>query len=120
MTGRDRVTIGAVAFALTVIVLAFIHPALPHDHKKPHLNDWMKSLYSKGNTWCCDGNDNDAIDSWEMKEGRYRVKFQGRWFDVPDGALVSGPNMGGDALLWMNTKGWGPPSVRCFMPGSMS
>lgn len=115
--GRASVTaVWVVAF---LFWLAYFAPAFGHDHRRPGLNDWMKGLFSKSKTWCCDGNDNDAIDEWETKDGRYRVKFRGEWFNVPESAIIDGPNEAGDALLWMN-KGFSGFSVRCFMPGSLT
>jgi hypothetical protein len=109
-------------FGLVMVIIGLVFllkPAFGHDHNHPERNEWLKSLHSKEKTWCCDGNDTDAIEEWETKGNKYRVKFGGQWFDVPEGALVDGPNKQGEALLWMN-KGWGGPSVRCFMPGALT
>lgn len=111
-------------FAIVLVVVCMIAyvvvtKAFAHDHNRPMLNDWLKSLQSKSKALCCDGNDTDALDDWETMESRYRVKFRGEWYDVPESAIVDGPNKGGDALLWMN-KGYTGFSVRCFMPGSMT
>jgi len=107
-------------FMIALIVLLYNMPiARAHDHANPANNDYLKSLYSKGKVWCCDGTDTDDIEDWGTQGGKYRVKFRGQWFDVPDEALVEGPNRGGGALLWMN-KGYSGYSVRCFMPGTMT
>lgn len=106
------------AKALAVLLL-LITPALAHDHNRPELEDWMKSLHAKGGAWCCDGKDTDPIDDWDTQGGHYRVKYQGQWFDVPKEAIVEGPNKAGNALLWMS-KGYGEVSVRCFMPGALT
>ncbi len=113
--GAAVCTIGVVI----LLVLVMMATARAHDHSHADRNDWLKSLHGANKTWCCDGNDTDAIEDWETKDSRYRVKFRGQWFDVPEGAIVDGPNKGGDALLWMN-KGYSGLSVRCFMPGMMS
>lgn len=109
----------AIFSLIALVMLLSIGPISAHDHARPAMNDWLKSLHSKGKAWCCDGNDTDAIEDWETKDSRYRVKFRGQWFDVPESAIVDGPNKGGDALLWMN-KGFTGFSVRCFMPGTMT
>lgn len=101
------------------IVLLIASQAVAHDHNRPELNEWLKSLHSNGKTWCCDGNDTDEIDDWETKGNRYRVRFRGIWYDVPEEAVVDGPNKSGAPLLWMY-KGYMSPRVRCFMPGSMT
>jgi hypothetical protein len=108
------IALGAISLAFMLVTRAY-----PHDHQHLDRNDWLKSLHANNRTWCCDGNDTDAVEDWEAKAGGYRVKFRGQWFDVPEGAVVDGPNKLGEPLLWMS-KGYGGPSVRCFMPGSMS
>lgn len=117
-SGRRWVAL-IVASLLLLILTLVIRPAFAHDHSRPELTDWMKSLHSKNSTWCCDGNDTDAIEDWETKGDHYRVKFRGQWFDVPDGAILDGPNKAGVPLLWMN-KGYLGNSVRCFMPGTLT
>lgn len=89
-----------------------------HDHSRPEMDSWLKTLHAKNSTWCCNGDDTDTIEDWEAAGDRYRVKFRGAWFDVPDSALVEGPNKSNGALLWMN-KGFMGVSVRCFMPGPL-
>lgn len=101
-----------------VLWLLATWPARAHDHNHPEMNDWLKSLHSKGGAWCCNGDDTDPIDAWETKGNGYRVKFRGEWFDVPEGALITEPNKDGDAKLWMN-KGYSGVGVRCFLPGGM-
>lgn len=102
-----------------LLLIAVCVTARAHDHNRPGLTDWLKGLYSKNKALCCDGYDTDVVDDWETKGSRYRVKFRGQWYDVPDGAIVDGPNKDGSALLWMN-RGYSGMSVRCFMPGSMT
>lgn len=115
---RGWITLLIWAAALLAFALS-VHPIRAHDHSRPELNGWLKSLHSKAKTWCCDGNDTDTIEDWDTKGGRYRVKWQGLWYDVPDDALVEGPNKSGAPLLWMS-KGYMAPTVRCFMPGTLS
>ncbi len=125
LTDRFRPDISPFARFIVLLLLALavgfaaLQLANAHDHNHPERNAWLKSLHAKNNTWCCDGNDHDALDDWETSAGGYRVKFRGQWFDVPDDSIIEGPNKTGEALLWMN-KGFSGPSVRCFMPGTMS
>ncbi len=58
------------------VVLLLASQAVAHDHNRPHLNEWLKSLHSKGKVWCCDGTDTDEIDDWETKGNRYRVRSE--------------------------------------------
>lgn len=113
--------IRAILLLLTLSSCANLAPVLAHDHSRPHLNEWLKSLHSKGGAWCCNGDDTDEIEDWDTKGtgGNYRVKWQGQWYDVPDTALVEGSNKSGAPLLWMS-KGYMAPAVRCFMPGVLT
>lgn len=92
-----------------------------HDHNRPSLDSWYQTLNS-GKGLCCGGPKVDAtvltdVD-WETKGGHYRVRIEGEWHDVPDDAVLSGPNLDGRTLVWP-IKGWGGLSIRCFMPGVM-
>lgn len=91
--------------------------AVAHDHNHPALNDWFKSLHSKGGAWCCNGDDAEEAE-WDTTGGRYRVRLEGQWIDVPDEAIVEGPNRVGGARVWSMHQDGGP-AVRCFLPGSL-
>jgi hypothetical protein len=110
-----------VAPILVVVGLIFsFTSAQPHDHNRPELGEWFKSLRSKGGAPCCDGSDAMSVESpdWDTKDGHYRVRLDGEWVDVPDEAVVDVPNRSGEAKVWPYTgyqKG-----VRCFLPGSLA
>jgi hypothetical protein len=54
---------------------------------------------------------------WESKGGRYRVRLENNWIDVPDEVLITEPSWaGGDGLA---ASVDGKTFIRCFMPGSM-
>lgn len=105
---------------LLCAALIFLNPAWGHDHNHPERNSYLKSLHSKSNTWCCNGDDVTYLDGsdWETKGNGYRVRIDGQWLDVPDGAVVEQPNKLGTALVWIG-KGWGGTTVRCFAPGTL-
>ncbi|GKQ52026.1 hypothetical protein BRSPCE3_28810 [Bradyrhizobium sp. Ce-3] len=90
-----------------------------HDHDHPELNGWYESLHS-GKGPCCDGSDAQRVDDadWDTKDGHYRVRLEGEWVDVPDEAVVTGPNRAGRTMVWPYYLN-GHPRPRCFMPGSM-
>jgi hypothetical protein len=56
-----------------------------------------------------------AAAEWENNDGHYRVRLSGAWIDVPDDALVTGPNSAGHAIIWP-LAGPAGISIRCFMP----
>lgn len=84
------------------------------------LKPWFDSLKS-GKGPCCSDADGSAVADvdWESKEGRYRVRVEGEWYDVPDEALVTVPNLFKRTMVWP-IKGWGGLTIRCFMPGAMT
>ena len=114
---ESNIPIGLMVIGMIIILGG---SAFAHDHDRPGLNDWFKGL-SAGGVPCCDGSDATRLNDvdWESKDGHYRVRIYGQWVDVPDTAVIKGPNLAGEAMVWpwyMNGK----PAVRCFMPGSMT
>lgn len=103
----------------TWLPMPAIDPARAHDQQHPELNGWYESLHS-GKGPCCDGNDAKRVDDadWEVKGGHYRVRLDGEWVDVPDDAVVTGPNRAHRTMVWPYYLN-GRPAARCFMPGSM-
>lgn len=90
----------------------------------PELHDWFMGLRSKGNAPCCADADGTPDPDWVGKKGpdglwHYQVRLGGKWVDVPDDAVVDGPNRAGRTIVWTYTL-YGEVYVRCFMPGSMS
>ena len=99
--------------------------ARAHDAARPDLTPWFESLAS-GKGPCCDGTDSKHLTDveWRVKSGHYQVYLnqyedgsgQNLWVDVPDEAVVRGPNRDGQTLVW---PVWGTtPWVRCFLPGA--
>lgn len=109
---------------LTIMVLAgfassvFMYEVLAHDHGRPDLDPWFKSLHS-GKGVCCDGSEAKSIDDpdWDNDHGHYRVRLEGEWIDVPDDAVVDQINRFGVALVWPGEIKDGKQTIRCFMPG---
>ena len=113
-----------VVVRIIVIFLLLCSPALAHDPEHPELNAWFDSLRSaKG--LCCSFADGFAVNDvdWESKGGHYRVRLEGGWIDVPDGAVITEPNRAGRTMVWPYTADRGTDhqhtEIRCFMPGSM-
>lgn len=115
--------------ALTVVIICLLaliimawHAAFAHDRERPELDSWYRGLHADDGAWCCDGADaNHLADvDWESKDGHYRIRVDGVWWNVPEGAVISAPNRDGRAMAWLNGGYQGHTGVRCFMPGSMT
>ena len=104
---------------------------LRHDHEKPELKAWFKSLKSKSGAACCDdGEAEHAEPVWDMTKGGYKVFLKnpanpeesGHWFNVPAHAVVEQANLNGVATVWWSPfydiNGAMTPVVRCFIPGA--
>lgn len=106
---------------LVAVVLAALGYSMvqvvAHEHGKPG-DAWYQGLKS-GKGPCCDGKDYLPDVTWESKDGRYRVRIEGEWVDVPPDAVLSVPNRDGRTLVWP-TWSDGKRAVRCFMPGPMT
>jgi hypothetical protein len=53
-----------------------------------------------------------ADADWDTKDGHYRVRLEGDWVDVPEDAVVAGPNRAGRTVVWLYYID-GHPQVRC-------
>jgi hypothetical protein len=70
---------------------------------------------------CCSDADGTAVSDvdWQSGNGHYRVRLDGEWIDVPDEAVISEPDRIGRTMVWP-IRGYLGPTIRCFMPGSMT
>lgn len=111
--GPAIATIGVV-----ILLILFVGPARGHDHGRV-LSPWYQQLKS-GKGPCCDGSDyNHVADvDWKRDGGHYQVRLEGQWVDVPDEAVLTGPNLDGRTLVWPTWSN-GLRAIRCFLPGVM-
>ena len=65
------------------------------------LKQWFDSLKS-GKGPCCSDADGSAVSDvdWESKSGRYRVRIEGEWHEVPEDAVITEPNRVGRTMVW--------------------
>lgn len=87
------------------------------------LHGWFESLHS-GKGPCCSDADGTALSDvdWESRDGHYRVRIEGLWWDVPDDAVIKEPNRAGRTMVWpvyFRAPGSLRIEIRCFMPGTM-
>ena len=89
------------------------------------LKQWFDSLHS-GKGPCCSDADGTALSDvdWEARDGHYRVRIEGQWWDVPDEAVIKEPNRAGRTMVWpIYYNATNHPlrvEVRCFIPGTMT
>ena len=86
----------------------------------PELKAWFDRLTSKRGP-CCSDADGYALSDvdWESKDGHYRVRLEGKWYDVPNDAVITEPNRVGRTMIWP-IRYPGMIQIRCFLPGAMS
>jgi hypothetical protein len=84
------------------------------------LKPWSESLHSELGPYCSDADGHVIADAdWKSDHGRYRVRIDDEWVDVPDGAVITQPNKIDRTIVWKRYID-GHPKVHCFMPGSMT
>jgi hypothetical protein len=108
-----------------VILSAFARdPDGRYAQEDPATHNWFQQLASKKGL-CCAFADGTAISDvdWDTKDGHYRVRIEGSWYDVPDDAVITEPNRIGKTMVWPyhtreldGKEGYG---IRCFLRGSM-
>ena len=109
--------------AVLIGLLLFATAAVARDdgrYANSPLKQWFESLESEFGQ-CCTNADGYIVSDpdWESDRGKYRVRIDGEWVVVPDGALIRQPNLAGPTIVWKHYLD-GHPRVRCFMPGSMT
>ena len=123
-TWGDTIIVAIFAGFFLLAVLAIFGASLTishaHDIHRPELNAWFDGLKS-GRGLCCSFVDGSALldADWESKGEGYRVRIEGRWYDVPPDAVLTVPNKYGPAVVWRfrpnETSEW---VIRCFIPGA--
>jgi hypothetical protein len=126
---RDLMILVAFVVALAVAVRVLSpHAAAARDvdgrYANTPLHKWFESLHS-GKGPCCSDADGTALSDvdWETRDGHYRVRIEGLWWDVPDEAVITEPNRAGRTMVWpIYYRTVNTPlriEIRCFMPGTM-
>jgi hypothetical protein len=111
-----------IAFVLTIVAGVISARAVDRtglsDTLTPDQREWVRGLRNGVGVPCCD--DADGIDpEWDIKDGRYRVRYGGQWLVVAPHALLTMPNRIGVARAWIG-HGDGEPFVTCFLPGPVT
>jgi hypothetical protein len=121
-----------VAFVLVLVIACRVlapYKAAARDldgrYANSPLKGWFESLHSSKGP-CCSDADGTALPDvdWETKDGRYRVRIEGQWWNVPDEAVIKEPNRIARTMVWpIYYRAFDAPlrlEIRCFMPGSMT
>jgi len=127
---------GILAFLIGLTLSFALHVTFAHAHWKPEyaqlspqMQNWFRGLKSEqgGMIPCCDLADGKSPDEddveYDTKGDHYRVRIKGKWYDVPDAAVIKEPNKYGRTVVWYyfnadGVEGHEPTVIiRCFMPG---
>lgn len=113
--------IAALGIAWAMLLYVGMTGGIAHDHHNPEMDDWFKGLRSKAGAHCCNGSDYEGIadPDWQSKDGKYQVRLNGVWHDVPPDAVIDTPNKVGQAMVWPYEIE-GQTFIRCFMPGALA
>lgn len=95
----------------------------------PEVKAWFDKLRS-GNGPCCSDADGTALSDadWvsindpNKPTVHYRVMIDKKWWDVPDDAVITEPNIVGHVMVWpVYYRGYDGDriTIRCFMPGAL-
>lgn len=129
-----------IIFALTIAAILltslFAHARDDGRYAGSPLKPWFDQLKSKLGACCSDADGTAVSDAdWESNDGHFRVRLGDVWMDVPDSAVITGPNLAGRTMVWPTRRqrgdardflGPNPPYgpedwyVRCFIPGQMT
>jgi len=114
-----RVTVTAAIFASATVV-ASARDRGQFATSSPEMKLWFDSLRSERGPCCSDADGAVVPDvDWETKDGRFRVRLEGAWVEVPDGAVILEPNRAHRTMIWpiyLDHEIY----IRCFMPGNMT
>ena len=106
--------------ALLISSSAFARDDGRYASSNPELKNWFDQLSSKRGRCCSDADGHAVSDvDWESKNGHYRVRFKDQWYDVPDAAVVTEPNLVGRTMIW-SVQYQNNIYIHCFMPGPMT
>jgi hypothetical protein len=117
---KHRLVVGI--FFCAALSLA-VFPAFARDldgkHADSPLKQWFDNLASRRGPCCsvADGQSVQDVD-WDTKDGKYRVRLDGQWIEVPPDALVTVPNKFGLAVVWPYEDYESRTQIRCFIPGA--
>ncbi len=88
------------------------------------LKEWFDSLHSKKGSCCTDFDGKPPEAVVQTKKGSWQVMLDGKWWDVPEDALITVPNLFGQPVVWfywqMQGDGSRIPVIRCFMGGTLT
>jgi hypothetical protein len=120
---RAEVTMLARTLLATSLVLASVATYARDNGQytdvSPDIKRWVEGLTDHQGRGCCataDGFRPEEVE-WDTAENSYRVRIDGKWFVVPEAAVVTEPNKIGYAIVWYYVD-TGKLYIRCFLPGT--
>jgi hypothetical protein len=130
--GTWRASLNVAGIAVAVGVGCYGSPfetVFAHDvegrYANSPLKSWFESLHS-GKGPCCSDADGATLSEvdWKSEDGHYLVRVEGKWWNVPDEAVINESNRAGQAMVWpvyyRELDTLVRVDIRCFIPGSMT
>jgi hypothetical protein len=123
--------IAALPFVLSLLVATPIHwdPKYAQNYTPEQRKWFQEQKVPNGRITCCSVSDGALVEE-DIRENHYWIKcpldtkcpFK-KWTQVPDEALIKGPNKIGRPVVWWGTgdddEGEDPhPFVKCYVPGA--
>src|SRR5262245_35767120 len=82
------------ASSLVLASVAYARDNGQYTDVSPDIKRWVEGLTDGQGRGCCataDGFRPEEVE-WDTAENSYRVRIDGKWFVVPDGAVIKEPN----------------------------
>lgn len=117
-----------------MLVMALALAAYSYNTAKAQDRSWVDKLQNQQGNFCCYDNDGRRLDDpdWDTLGkvdahsngwSGYRVFEDGKWYDVPNWAVVTMRNQDGIARVWWHHENIGSDVVKkvmCFMPAALT
>ncbi len=120
---RDaRLGLAVLVGAMVCAANAMARDSGQYDKVDPAIREWVQGLTDKSGKSCCETADGHPAEyEWDIAANGYRVRIEGRWYPVPEDAVIHEPNRLGYATVWYwwswDISGKKTHHIRCFLPG---
>lgn len=108
-------------FLFLIITIASARDYGQYADSPPEIRNWFRGLTDQYKNNCCDTSDGTRLEApdWKFDGENYKVRLDGKWIDVPPGAVVTENNRVGYSIVWRIFNLDGTVKIRCFLPGPL-